>query len=272
MNMSRRKLLGWLGGSFAAACAPRMRNVHEPVQGGRPSVVAFDLFTLFDPRGVDQRVERLLGDVPGFATTWKGRLFEYCWLRATAGQYRDFEGLVQDALSHAARAHRVTIPGSTREELCASFTELEPWPDTAMTLELLRRRGLRLAPLANYSPHMIERLLDRAGLRARFDALISTDQARTYKPDPRAYGLAESLFGLPREQIAFAAFGGWDAAGARWFGFPTFWVNRLSQANEELIAPHGSGRDLEELAQWLLEPRAVSARGREAASGQPASR
>ena len=43
-------------------------------------------------------------------------------------------------------------------------------------------------------------------------------------------------FKLQKEEIAFAAFAGWDAAGARWFGYPTFWVNRLNTPVEELSA------------------------------------
>ncbi len=98
---------------------------------------------------------------------------------------------------------------------------------------------------------MIEALLARAGIRDVFEALISTDQARTYKPDPRAYALAETTFGLPRQQIAFAAFGGWDAAGARWYGYPTFWVNRLGVTPEQLIAADASGPDLAQLVTWV---------------------
>ena len=36
---------------------------------------------------------------------------------------------------------------------------------------------------------MVEALLVRAGFTDLFDARISTDAARTFKPDPRAYGL-----------------------------------------------------------------------------------
>ena len=30
---------------------------------------------------------------------------------------------------------------------------------------------------------------------------------------------------------------GWDAAGAKWFGYTTFWVNRLNLPVEELGLP-----------------------------------
>ncbi len=48
------------------------------------------------------------------------------------------------------------------------------------------------------------------------------------------------------------AFAGWDAAGAKWFGYPTFWVNRAGASREELdIVPDGTGRDLQSLLEFL---------------------
>ena len=38
------------------------------------------------------------------------------------------------------------------------------------------------------------------------------------------------------------AFAGWDVAGARWFGYPPVWVNRLELPVEELaVALDGRG-------------------------------
>jgi 2-haloacid dehalogenase len=89
-------------------------------------------------------------------------------------------------------------------------------------------------------------------LRPLFDEVISTDAAKTFKPDPSAYALGPSVLRLPREQIAFAAFGGWDAAGAKWFGYPTFWVNRVGAPAEELPpGPDAVGPTLRELATWV---------------------
>ena len=45
-----------------------------------------------------------------------------------------------------------------------------------------------------------------------------------------------------REEILFVAFAGWDAAGAKLFGYPTYWVNRPRLPPEELsVLPDGSG-------------------------------
>ncbi|HEU5076097.1 MAG TPA: haloacid dehalogenase type II [Polyangiaceae bacterium] len=252
--MSRREFLGWVGAAALSGCATTgagSETFRAPSPAGGIRAVAFDLFTLFDPRGVDLRVAEVLGEPRALAAIWKSKLFEYSWLRAASGQYRDFEALSGDALSYAAEAADVRLSAAAREELKSAFTELDAWPDSAEVLQQLRRRGLKLAPLANFAPGMIERLLGRAELTDLFDALISTDRAQTYKPAPRAYALAETVLGLPRQQIAFSAFGGWDAAGAHWFGLPTFWVNRLAQPAEELGAVTASGPDLRALVRWL---------------------
>ena len=85
---------------------------------------------------------------------------------------------------------------------------------------------------------------------------LSTDQIRAYKPDPRAYQMAIDALQLQREDILFAAFAGWDAAGAKWFGYPTFWVNRLNLPGEELgVTPDAMGRDLTDLVRFVKTPR-----------------
>ena len=59
-------------------------------------------------------------------------------------------------------------------------------------------------------------------------------------------------FGLDREKILFVAHGGWDAAGAKIFGYPTYWVNRLNLPAEELgVRPDGVAPDPKGLAHFI---------------------
>ena len=63
-------------------------------------------------------------------------------------------------------------------------------------------------------------------------------------------------FGLSRQEIAFVAFGGWDAAGAKSFGYPTFWVNRMSLPEEELGAePDAIGGTLDHVVKFVISAR-----------------
>ena len=244
-------LSGCTSSSAAApppAAAHRGRGPRAPILG-----ICFDLFTLFDPRSVVTVAQALVQErAAELCESWRTRQFQYGFLRAAAGQYADFRVVTREALEFAARASQLTLSEADAETLVEAYSKLEPWPDTHALLLGWKRAGLRLAPLANYSPRMLSGLLAHAGLSQLFDAQISTDAARTFKPDPRAYALGTSTLGLAREQIAFAAFGGWDAAGARWFGYPTFWVNRLGVPAEQLgPGPDASGPTLAELDRFI---------------------
>ena len=82
--------------------------------------------------------------------------------------------------------------------------------------------------------------------------MLSTDRVKAYKTDPRAYKMPEDAFKLPRKSIVFAAFGGWDAAGAKSFGLNTFWVNQVNATLEELgVKPDAIGRTLLDLAKYV---------------------
>jgi 2-haloacid dehalogenase len=245
-RMNRRDLLWFAGLSACAGRAVMPRRA-------RIRAICFDLFTLFDPRGVVETASEVFGErAQELCAAWRSRQFEYGFLRAAAGQYVDFRTVTSDALTWAARAQGVRVSSVQREQLIESYSTLRAWPDTRERLTSFKQQGLLMAPLANYSPVMLEGLMKHSGLREFFDTLISTDAARTFKPDPRAYALGPERLGLARDEIVFAAFGGWDAAGARWFGFPTFWVNRLGVTTEELQpGPHQSGPDLAALEQFV---------------------
>ena len=148
---------------------------------------------------------------------------------------------------------RRLAPGDKRRLLDA-YLHLTPWPDTADALSRLKESGLRVITIANFSPTMLRSNAENAGLIGFFDALVSTDANHTYKPDPRAYRLGMDRLHLKRQDILFVAFGGWDAAGAKAFGYPTFWVNRFNQPLEELsISPDQTSTNLDGLLNFVFE-------------------
>lgn len=250
--MSRRDFLRLLGGASLLACAPATLGT-SPAARAPIRAVAFDLFTLFDPRSVIPVAEELMpGEGAAFVEAWRTRQFQYSWLRAAGGQYRDFRQITEDAVIYAARLRKRELDAAARRRLVEANEQLALWPDTAQALRLMAGRGLRLVTLANFTLAMQRVLLGRVGLLEVFEHLISTDEIRAYKPEPRAYQLGCDRLQLPRRQIAFSAFGAWDAVGASWFGYPTFWVNRLDVPEEELTAhPDASGASLLALDAWI---------------------
>jgi 2-haloacid dehalogenase len=227
-----------------AATAPGARRL---------KAVAFDAFPVFNPSSVLVRAEaQFVGHGAGLVEEWRVRQFEYCWLRALSGHYVDFWQVTQDALAFTCKKLKLDLDPSRRDALMNAFLELDPWPDAVSALEALKTSGLRLAFLSNFTPRMLGANLERGGHAPLFERVLSTDRARTYKPEPRAYALGTEALGLRREEILFVAHAGWDAAGARSFGFPTFWVNRPGLPQEELgVGPDGTGRDLSDLVRFV---------------------
>jgi hypothetical protein len=69
---------------------------------------------------------------------------------------------------------------------------------------------------------------------------------------PRHRGKIATVRSLKREEILFVAYAGWDAAGAKWFGYPTFWVNRLHLPAEQFdVTPDATGTNLDDLVTFV---------------------
>lgn len=220
----------------------------------RFKAVAFDYFVIFDPNSIVPTVEKVApGKAQEFTRTWRSKQFEYGFLRSITGQYADFFEVTGDALDYTAAAMHVKLDGAARMQLLEAYLTLTPWPDAKAALERLRSQGVRIITIANFSPQMLRANADHAGLTAQFDQLLSTSVNRTYKPDPNAYALGMQELGLKREEILFAAFGGWDAYGAKRFGYPTYWVNRFGLPPERLgTPPDRTSNDLTGLLQFVL--------------------
>jgi len=215
--------------------------------------IAFDGFVIFDPRSVEKRVEEHLpGKGAEFASLWRTRQFEYCWLRTAGDQYADFWRLTDDALRYTAKTLKISLTGAQHDALMDAYRNLTPWPDVREGLVELRRRGIRLAFLSNLTAAMLDANLRAGGLGEFFEPHLTTDRVQAYKPSPRAYQMGPDVFRLKKNEIAFAAFGAWDAAGAKWFGYPTVWVNRAGVPQEELDAqPDAIAKDFGGLIRFL---------------------
>lgn len=213
--------------------------------------VAFDAFPIFDPTPVFQLADHLFPGA-GLSGEWRTRQFEYCWLRAASHHYEDFWRVTEQALIYAGNKLGLTISAGSRATLMNGYLSLNPWQDVVPALEQLKRAGLKLALLSNLTPVMLEINTSLAGLAGTFDEVVSTDRAKTYKPDPRAYQLGIDALRVARERILFVASAGWDAAGARVFGYPTFWINRQRLPAEELgVRADATGGSLRELVTFL---------------------
>ena len=241
-------LTGLLGTKLAFSTAHHL--------GAAPAqfkAIAFDAFPIFDPRPILSVAKTMFGEkASDLVNLWRTTQFEYSWLRAAGGKYKDFLGVTDDALLYAARKLDVTLAAADRKSLLDKYMQLDVWPDVIPALQSLRDGGVRLVFLSNFTPEMLDSCMRYAQVESYFEKIISTDMAKTYKPDARAYQLGTDVLHLQKDEVLFVAFAGWDASGAKWYGYPTFWLNRLQSPAEELNAmPDGEGKGMADLIRFV---------------------
>jgi 2-haloacid dehalogenase len=212
--------------------------------------LVFDLYgTLYDVYSVRTACERAFaarGDEVG--RHWRQKQLEYTWLRSLMDRYQDFESVTRDALRHTCGALRLPLDRATEDRLCAAYLALDPYPAVPQALHALRANGLKTAILSNGSPHSIRAVVGHSGLADAFDALISVDALRMFKPHPPVYALAMDALRLAKHEILFVSCNAWDASGAKHFGYPVCWIDRAGGVFDELdVRPDMVVREVDEL-------------------------
>lgn len=250
------KRISWLCVAVIAACLfpPPAERSGAHAAAPRFKAVAFDYFVIFNPNSVMPNVEKVFpGKGLEFTKVWRAKQFEYGFLRSITDRHEDFFKVTEDALTYTAEAMKLELSPQTKQELLNAYLTLTPWPDAIEGLKTLKASGVRIITIANFSSRMLRANAEHAGIADLFDELLSTEENRTYKPDPRAYGLGLERLGLKKEDVVFAAFGGWDAYGAKSFGFPTYWVNRFNLPVEKLdVSADRTSHDFAGLLEFVL--------------------
>jgi 2-haloacid dehalogenase len=272
-----------------------------------PKAVIFDAYgTLFDVHSVIAAAEQMFpGHGDALSHLWRQKQIEYTQLRTLAtpadapgAHYRPFWDITLDALRFAAKKLQLTLGRAAEKRLMDEYACLSAFPDAVPVLRALRDAGvgtatapitatqgrsttpatnenaqqrLSLAILSNGNPQMLDIAVKSAGMSGLFDHVLSVDAVRAYKPSPAAYSLVTQTFGVQPRELVFVSSNGWDVAGATWFGFATFWLNRQNAPAEELgVTPHGSGEDMNDLLVFLQTPASPARSSTPGNSGKPA--
>lgn len=111
-----------------------------------------------------------------------------------------------------------------RKKLNNAWHRLRPWGDVKQGLKRLRRRKLRIATLTNANFALLWDLKASTGLP--WDALLSAEAVKSYKPDPAVYQMAATQLGLTADEIMMVAAHEFDLDGAAGQGMRTAFVSR----------------------------------------------
>ncbi len=173
-------------------------------------VLAFDVFgTVVDWRASIAREVGALGlgvDAEAFADAWRAG-YQPAMQRVRSGAlgWTKIDALhrmiLDDVLQRFGIAAR--LDEAARAELNRAWHRLDAWPDAAAGIERLKRR-YTVVTLSNGNIGLLTDMAKRAGLA--WDAVLSAEVFRHYKPDPQAYlGVCEVFDIAPGAMLMCAA-------------------------------------------------------------------
>ena len=222
-----------LAGLLVMVTGSSPRAQPDPARLAMVKAMTFDVFgTVVDWRSSIIREGQQLSarkgfdvDWPRFADAWRGG-YGPAMRRVRSGalpwtRIDDLHRMILDGL--LPEFGLTSLNEAERDDLNRAWHRLSPWPDTVSGLTRLRTRYV-LASLSNGNVALLVNMAKHSGIP--WDAVLSSELAHHYKPDPEVYLTAADLLGLEPEQVMMVAAHKGDLRAAAALGFKTGYVPR----------------------------------------------
>lgn len=182
------------------------------------------------PPGLQQRAQALTDTAdwaPTFAQQWRNAYSKFTQgFRAGETAWKDIDAHHHDSLIELLDKWELSGLYTPAEisKLSLVWHRLQPWPDSSEGLGALNALELVTSTLSNGNTSLLTDLNEYGALG--FQRIISAEDFRAYKPDPKTYlGAAEKIGVQPGEVAMVAAHLG-DLEQARKNGLRTIYVER----------------------------------------------
>lgn len=190
--------------------------------------IGIDIYgTLVDPQEMSVHLQPLIGSLADpVAEVWRTKQLEYSFRRAAMKLYEDFSVCTRQALVYALDSQGAQLSTQDQNELIEKYQQLNPFPDAVAGLRDLKARGHTLCAFSNGLEKNARKLLTSSGLISYFDGILSTDEIKTFKPDPRVYQLLQRKLGRAPAETWLISSNAFDVIGAKAAGLRTGWIKR----------------------------------------------
>lgn len=196
------------------------------------TTLAFDVYgTLIDTAGVVETLKEHVADrAAAFSALWREKQLEYSFRRGLMQNYREFSVCTRQALDYTCRALDADIAEPDRAALMELYRVLPPFPEVREALQVLRDGDARMFAFSNGTADAVRGLLQHAGIDGLFDDVVSTDEVRSFKPNPGVYAHFLRRAGATGAEAWLVSSNPFDVIGAISAGLRAAWVQRSPTA------------------------------------------
>jgi len=150
-------------------------------------------------------------------------------------EYRPYKDILRLSLEGTLKEFGIPYEPSDGDAFAASMPTWQPFPDVPPTLRELKRH-VHIAIISNTDNDILRESVKLMGVE--FDALITAEDARVYKPNLRIFEFALQRLGEAPDRILHVAFGfQYDLVPAKQVGMTTCWLNRTGEPMPEGVMP-----------------------------------
>jgi len=197
-----------------------------------PFTLAFDVYgTLIDTHGVVYALRDVVGESAGaFSDTWRAKQLEYSFRRGLMRRYENFTVVTSQALDYCCEFYKVSLTDEQKGALLDVYRTLPAFDDVEDGLQSCAAAGCRLYAFSNGAAAAVETLLAAAGIREHFLDVVSTDEIRSFKPDPAVYAHFLQRAGVSGGDAWMISSNPFDVIGALSAGMQAAWIRRSRTA------------------------------------------
>ena len=190
-----------------------------------PRWVSFDCYgTLIDWQSGVRRAFQELAHVAEEETQELFEVWERMQWEKIQGPYLPYEEILWASFREAVEKFGYWCPGYAGEAFVDSLARWSPFPEVNAALKLLSQR-FKLAIISNVDRRLLGGTIRQ--FPVRFDALITAEDARAYKPNPAVFRCALERLACKPEEVAHVAFGAnYDLQPAHELGLRVVYLNR----------------------------------------------
>jgi 2-haloacid dehalogenase len=194
--------------------------------------LAFDVYgTLIDTHGIIATLEKFAGSKAAeFSGVWRDKQLEYSFRRGLMQNYENFAVCTGNAFDYTASLLDVSFSERDKEEVLAAYRTLPAFDDVEAGLDRARKSGYRMFAFSNGSADAVETLLQNAGIMEYFIAVVSTDEMKSYKPNPGVYSHFLRRAGALGSDAWLVSSNPFDVIGAVSAGMRAAWIKRSPDA------------------------------------------
>jgi len=209
-----------------------------------PTAITFDCYgTLIDwEKGIKRSSQRILGE--GYPVEEIYERWRQIELDIVRGPYMLYRDVLKRSLEHTLGKIGLEYRPSHGNALVEAVGSWSPFADVRHSLSTMRQRGYKLAIISNIDNDILAKSLEHIGVP--FDALITAENVRVYKPSTKMFETALRQLNLPPEKVMHVGCSILlDIKPAAKMGIPTVLVRRSGRMiPKERVKPDVTVDDL----------------------------